>query len=336
MVTRKEVAARAGVSTSTVSRVVNGDKHVSEEARKRVLASIEELRYIPNRAARGLRTKTYKQISCITPSITNSFFSEILSGVEERTAERGYSLSLHIITKENLDSLSVFNEGLYDGLIVLAPFEMRKIIHLEDLTKKFPLSLYWDKKEQTNIPHVFIDLEKAMSKSVQNLIDNGHENIIFLGPNIEDQYENPRLLGYKETMIKNGLDIQDYYLNFIEQYEDSMTNGYLQVKKLINKNKSFTAIAASNDLLAAGAIRAIVESSKKIPEDISVMGMDNIELSSIVTPTLSTMDIPKKEIGRKLADQLITQINGEKPVDQVVEFDVQLINRESVKNRLTM
>ncbi|MFJ5623175.1 LacI family DNA-binding transcriptional regulator [Peribacillus loiseleuriae] len=331
MVTRREVAQKAGVSPSTVSRVINNNGYVAAEARERVEAAITELNYIPNRAAQNLRMKSYKQIACITPSITNSFFTEMFVGIEEMALERGYSLSLYNITKERKDYLKQVLEGPYDGMILLASYELSSIMDFDKNALNMPLSLYLDRFLETDIPHVFVDLKKAMRQSVEHLIQNGHKDIIFLGHYFDEDYGNARFEGYESAMRAHHLPIKEYYKRFIEMYEDKLTTGYSGIKSLLDNGQSFTAVAASNDLLAAGAMRAIIESGKKVPDDISVIGVDNIELAKIVTPTLTTMNIPKREIGRRLVQQLLDQLHNEKKVETFIEAEVTLIERESVK-----
>lgn len=341
MVTRKEVALKAGVSPSTVSRVINNNGYVALEARKRIEAAIAELNYIPNRAAQNLRMKSYKQIACISPSISNSFFSEMFMGIEEMAIEVGYSLSLYNITKKKSDFLKQVVEGPYDGLILLASHELIMIKDILENIKKMPLSIYWDRIDKINIPlkaeipHVYIDLKKVLRQSVDFLITNGHKEILFLGHYYQkEKGSNPRYKGYEMAMKEHNLPIKDYYRIFVEMYEDKLTTGYEAIKMLLDKGHPFTAVAASNDLLAAGAIRAIIESGKKVPEDISVIGVDNIELAKIVTPTLTTMNIPKREIGRMLVQQLMDQLQDENTIEKSIEVEVTLKERESVKNLL--
>ncbi|WP_066248233.1 LacI family DNA-binding transcriptional regulator [Neobacillus drentensis] len=339
MVTRKDVALKAGVSPSTVSRVINNNGYVAFEARKRIEAAIAELNYIPNRAAQNLRTKSYRQIACISPAISNSFFAEMFMGIEEMAIELGYSLSLYNITNRKQNYLKQVLEGPYDGMILLASHELIMIKELLESMQKVPLSIYWDRIEKINIPreaglpHVYIDLQKVMRQSVEYLIANGHNEILFLGHYYsKERNSNSRYMGYEMAMKEHHLPIKDYYRIFIEMYEDKLSTGYEAIKMLLDKGQHFTAVAASNDLLAAGAIRAIIESGKKVPEDISVIGVDNIELAKIVTPTLTTMNIPKREIGRMLVQQLMDQIHNENTIEQSIEVEVMLKERESVKN----
>ncbi|MCM3118673.1 LacI family transcriptional regulator [Neobacillus sp. MER 74] len=338
MVTRKDVALKAGVSPSTVSRVINNNGYVAMEVRKRIEAAIAELNYIPNRAAQNLRMKSYKQIACISPSINNSFFAEMFMGIEEMAIEVGYSLSLYNITKKKPDFLKQVVEGPYDGLILLASHELIMIKDILENIKKMPLSIYWDRIDKLNIPlkaeipHVYVDLKKVMRQSVNHLITNGHKEILFLGHYYQkEKSSNPRYKGYEMAMKEHNLEIKEYYRIFVEMYEDKLTTGYEAIKMLLDKGQYFTAVAASNDLLAAGAIRAIIESGKKVPEDISVIGVDNIELAKIVTPTLTTMNIPKREIGKMLVQQLMDQIQNENTIEKSIEVEVMLKERESVK-----
>ena len=331
MVTRREVADKAGVSPTTVSRVINNNGYVAADVRKRIEEAIVELNYVPNRAAQNLRMRAYKQIACLTPSISNPFFSEMFVGIEEMALEKGYSLSIYNITKEKINYLKQVLEGPYDGMILLAPYEISTIIDLESDVMKMPLSIYWDRPEKIDIPHVFVDVKKVIRQSVEYLIQHGHKEIIYLG-HYDEHHANPRSDGYESAMNAHQLPIKDYYKKFINQYEDKLMMGYAEIKSLLECGQSFTAVAASNDLLAAGAMRAINESGRKVADEISVIGVDNIEIGMMLTPSLTTMDIPKREIGRLLVQQLLDQLHNEKNIERDIEINVNLIERESVKN----
>jgi DNA-binding LacI/PurR family transcriptional regulator len=333
MPTRLDVAKMAGVSQSTVSRVLNESGYVSRDVRIRVEQAISDLNYVPNRLARGLRLQECKQIVCITPSISNMFYSEVVAGIEETTLEHGYTFSLYNITYEKREYLKVVLEGFYDGLIILSPVEVKKIMDLDEISKYLPTSLYWDQDERPAIPHVYVDLRKAMKDAVTYLIEQGHKDIIFLGYQFESQLENPRYQGYIDAMKGNGLPILPYYTQFMEQLNDTLTTGYQKIKEFVNQDLPFSAIVAANDLMAVGAMRALTESGKRVPQDISVLGVDDIELSSIVSPALTTVHIPKRKIGNTLAKQLLAQINGNKEMTASVVYPTQLMIRESVMPR---
>jgi DNA-binding LacI/PurR family transcriptional regulator len=332
MPTRLDVARKAGVSQSTVSRVLNDNGYVAHHVRERIQKAISELNYVPNRLARSLRLQECKQIVCITPSISNMFYSEVVAGIEETTLENGYTLSLYNITYEKREYLKVVFEGFYDGLIILSPVELKKIMNLDEIAAHLPTSLYWDQEEKPSIAHVSVNLRDAMKKAVSHLIEKGHTNIVFLGYQFESQLENPRYQGYLDAMHEYGLPVLPHFTQYMEQLNDTLTTGYQKVKEFVQQDLPFTAIVAANDLMAVGAMRALLESGKRVPHDVSVLGVDDIELSSLVYPALTTVSIPKRKIGNMLASQLLAQINGRKDIENSIVYDTELIIRESVRS----
>jgi DNA-binding LacI/PurR family transcriptional regulator len=331
MPTRRDVARLAGVSPSTVSRVLNDNGYVAAEVRERVHQAIKELNYVPNRLARSLRTQQCRQIACITPSISNSFYHEIVAGIEETALENGYTFSLYSLTYEKRNYLEVVLSGFYDGLILLAPYEIEKIISLEELAQRLPICLYCDRERHPSLPHVYVDLRQAMRRNVEHLIQLGHRQIVFLGYVFHRPEDNPRFLGYMDAMRAHGLTVPDGLIRFIPEYQDTLSYGHQMVKELIEGGNRCTAIVATNDLFAVGAMRALIEHGLKVPDDVSLTGVDDLEIASLVTPTLTTIRIPKKRIGNLLMRQLLAQIHGDTAVVKASEVPTELVLRESVR-----
>lgn len=334
MVTRREVAKLAGVSPTTVSRILNNNGYVSKEVRVRVLQAIDELGYVPNRIARSLRTQKSGQVACITYGLTNTYYAEIVQGIEEEALESGYTFSVYSSHIDKQQYKQLILGGFYDGLIILTPSEYLESVALEEMRRTIPISIYWDLEGETDIPHIKINLKTAMEKTVNHLLDNGHSEIVYLGSTgvgagiKGDQ----RLNGYIETMTHRGKIFSDDYLLDVPTWEDTAAQGYAKVKGFIKKNIPFTAIAACNDLMAFGAIKALSESGLHVPNDISVTGFDDINLASMITPSLTTIAFPKRDIGHSLMSILLRQINGEKIHGNVTEFSADMVYRKTVKN----
>ncbi|UOF88711.1 LacI family transcriptional regulator [Fodinisporobacter ferrooxydans] len=333
MATRQDVAKLAGVSPSTVSRVINENGYVAEDVRKRVKQAIQELNYIPNRVARSLRMQKCRQIACITPSISNSFYHEIVMGIEEIALENGYTFSLYNLTYEKREYLKLILEGFHDGVILLQPSEVEKILPLEQIAKHLPISMYCDRREVAAIPHVYVNLRRAMRKNVSHLIRLGHRDIIFLGYEFHAPEENPRFQGYVDAMNEFGLPILPHHQQFIPDLKDTLTVGYQKMIEFLERGMTCTAVVASNDLLAVGAMRAFTERGMRVPDDVSITGVDDSEISRLITPSLSTIGIPKQEIGNLLMRQLLDQINGMQTVYPAIEVSTELIMRESVMKK---
>lgn len=327
LVTRRDVAELAGVSSSTVSRVLNNG-YVSEDVRVRVEKAIQTLNYVPNRVAQSLRMQKLRQISCITHNIANPFYSEVLLGIEEAAYHSGYTFSLYNANFEVRDYEHVVQQGLHDGLIVMSPVELMS--QLKNVMQSLPTVVLWDWSSQSPIPSVHVDLEKTMRTGVEYLAQNGHEKIVFLGMDARNSQENPRLHGYVQAMQDYGLMVDESMLQLIPKWQDNFRNGYNQMKRRLLAGLDFTAVAASNDLLAVGALRAIQESGLRVPDDVSIIGVDDIELSQMVTPSLTTVRIPKREIGWSLFELLHGLMNGDVKRNATVEHKTELVVRESV------
>lgn len=333
MATNRDVARRAGVSPATVSRVLNESGYVAADVRERVNRAIADLNYVPNRLARGLRKQHYGQIACVMPSIRNPFYHEIVMGIEEVGLTNGYTFSLfNRITKKE-DYLKVILEGFYDGIIFLSPFEVEKVYDIAEIGRTIPTVVYDDRGHPFQVPHVYLDLRKTMNTNVSNLIRDGHEEILFLGYEFADEFDNPRYQGYIDAMAQHGRTVSPELLRFIPDFGDTLSGGYECMRGILAEGLRFTAVAASNDLLAIGAMRALKQHGVHVPDDVSIVGVDDIEMSRLVTPTLTTARIPKHQIGDQLMNLLLRQIKGELIEETVIEVETEYIARESTKPR---
>ena len=189
--------------------------------------------------------------------------------------------------------------------------------------------VYWDLPHGPEIPSVSGDLEGAMAEAVRHLLELGPRRILFLGHEAEFPVQNPRLLGYLSAINATGVPVDPHLIQGIPRWEDSLAAGYHRVMQVLRRGLPFTAVAAANDLLAIGAIRALRERGLSVPEDVSVTGIDDIELSSYVEPPLTTVHLPKRDIGRLLVTGLIEQI--EKPESGGVRIAVRLGKRMGIR-----
>jgi DNA-binding LacI/PurR family transcriptional regulator len=335
MATRKDVANRAGVSETTVSRVLNDNGYVEARVRQRVMQAIQDLNYVPHKLARSLKTGKTQDIACITHSVTNPFYSEVVLGIEEEAYKRGYSFSLFNRDLNERDYYEALRRQAYDGLIVLSPVEWTRVADLQTHLNGLPVIAYWDWLDAPAIPYVSVDLEGAMASAVEHLISLKHERVLFLGHEAELPMQNPRLLGYQRALERAGIPLDRRLVQGIPRWEDSLTAGYEHVTRVLQERYSFTAIAAANDLLAIGAVRALHEQGFAVPDDISVTGFDDIEMASYIEPSLTTVQLPKRDIGRVLATQLIEQIEGEPEPLVHCLLDSHLVVRRSTAQRQT-
>lgn len=329
-VTIKDIAKLANVSITTVSRVINNKSEgVSEETRNRILQLVKELGYQPNAIARGLVTKKTKTIGLIIPDISNPFFPDIARGVEDSAHIYGYNVFL-CNTDDNLEKeseyINALKEKYVDGIIFTssAPSNYEHIMEL--IKSGVPVIMMDRRIESEDIYGVFIDNYEGGYLATKHLIDLGHRKIACITGPLNVRNARERLAGYKKGLLENGLEV-DEELIFEGDYK--INSGIVGTEKLLNNNKDITAIFACNDLMAYGAYETIRSYGYKIPDDISIVGFDDIQLSQILEPQLTTIRQPAYDMGLTAARMLIKLIEGKKLNKKIVTFKPQLIIRQS-------
>lgn len=328
-VTIKDVAKLARVSTTTVSHVINGTRFVSDELRQRVYQAMEALNYQPNMLARGLRQGNTRTIGLIVPDNSNPFFAELLRVIENVGYQEGYSVIL-CNSDGDVDKEATYIHVLYtkqvDGIIFIAVNNepeclsnlLRKDIPVVLVDRDLPL-------EDTDV--VLVNNEKGGFEATKYLISLGHRRIACItGPSgITPSAD--RVRGYYRALREAEIQPrQDYVVHGDFRFR----SGELAVHQLLALSEPPTAIFACNDLMAIGAMRALRHHGMTIPEDISVIGFDDIQLASAVTPSLTTIAQPISLIGTIAAQQLIARMRGEAiSTPKRVILDTTLILRES-------
>jgi len=324
-----DVASMAGVSIATVSRVLNGTSPVSETKAKKVKEAISTLSFIPHSAARVLATRKTKTIGLVLPEISGFYFSPLLRGVEECLRGRGYDLLVHSSVSQpesNEKPVLKLGEHNTDGLLVFAAsLDESEIIRLH--ANGFPMVLlHQSPPEGQDIPCVTIENKAGALKIINHLIDvHGYKKIAFLaGPESEeDSYW--RETGYREALINHGIPI-DPELISIGYFDTSVAQA--SVAKLLRDGIKFEAIFTGDDDSATGAITAIQQAGLRVPEDIAVVGFDDIYVSQYLSPPLTTIRAPIEQAGYTAAQQLIRLIQHE-TVDALVLLPTEIIIRRS-------
>ena len=299
-VTIKDVAEKAGVSTSTVSRVLSPqvNNYMRGETKEKVLKAIKELDYRPDIRAQSLRGRGTKIIGLVMPDALNPFYQELAYILEEVCYKEKYGLlvcsSKNSITRE-LAYIDLLERQKVDG-IILSTVGL-KAIKLNNLAKRgIPIVLMDRDVPGADIPVMFTNNYLGGCQATQHLIDLGHKKIACIAGAMNTLSSINRLKGYCDTLRKNGLEIDE---KLIKKGKLTYKDGYKLTKELLKKSSDeFTAIFCLNDLVAMGAIRAVQEDSKSIPSDYSIIGFDNISLSSISNPPLTTIAQPIKEIAQ--------------------------------------
>ena len=334
-ITIYDVAKKAGVSISTASKALNDRKDVGEKTKEKIKQIAKELSYEPSHFARGLAMKKTGNIGVLTvryystPMLTNPFYSKIIEGIEEGLIDSELNLITNVLRKEQMESFELpkmVKEKNVDGLILLG-YIPEKFVELI-VNKALPVIVV-DNYVNENISMIVTDDEGGAYSAVSYLVKTGHKKIAYIsGPSPRMSFRK-REEGYKRALNENNLPVNP---NFI-LYNDSEEPGYEWMKKILQYGEKPDAIFTSNDVTAILCINMLRECGLKVPDDISVIGFDNIEMGQHFIPSLSTIDIDKERIGIKAVNILSDKIkNKTKSVERII-FPVSLIIRDSVKNR---
>jgi LacI family transcriptional regulator len=332
MATINDVAREAGVSITTVSRVINNNYPVKEETRIRIEKAIEKLNYKPNTMARSLITKKSSMIGVIVPGITNLFFPTIVEAIEEHMKNKGYSIALSNTEGEPQKELKLVEELMgrqVDGIIVIDPsMENLSKGFYDKISKSIPMIIVNGSAEGYKGSFVCYDEEVGTEEAFNYFLELGHEKLAFIRGHKSFSYD------IKEKIYKNIIEEQKFAYerilnvgkgNSIEVIERTQKG----IEELLQKEERPTAIFACNDLMAVGALNACIKLGIKVPEDISIIGFDNTILAEITHPKLTSVDLSMKEIGHRAALELLDIIEDGVKSRKKVILDTRLVVRES-------
>ncbi|GHV46754.1 LacI family transcriptional regulator [Spirochaetia bacterium] len=327
----RDVARQAGVALSTVSAVLNNsDKYVSTEIRKKVLSSAKELGY----TLLVKKVFSKKPIAVLLPVITSSFFSNVLNGIENIVSQDKNMLlfynSNYSFEKEQA-CLKTMRKQSMAGIILnsICPHSLEdeyfNWLDEEFVSKGIPVVLLERKVESRRFYSIFIDNFKCACIVTQHLIDYNHRVIAHISGNDHMRHSFERLDGYKETLTNNGIPVDT---ELIQAGDFTPYSGYLAVKRLLNIRSDFTAIFSSNDQMAIGAIKALRAFGRNVPKDCAVVGFDNLSVSTLIDPALSTINVPTFQMGRLAARIILDACEG-KHHHHLNKLDTNLIIRRS-------
>jgi len=323
----QDIAKIANVSTSTVSRTINNPESVQKETRDRVLEVIKKLNYKPNLIARQFRTREAKVILVIVPDIANMFFSKILRSIEQVASANGYKVLLcdtnNDIKKERA-YIDLLEQKQADGVILLTAKLDKE--ELEEVASEFPVVLACEYLDDLHVPMVFTDSVNSAKEITEHLIHLGHTKIAHITSHMNSVLGTYRLEGFKAALTAHNLDINPDY---IQQSDNTEVSGFDQMQTLLELETPPTAVFAFNDEMAIAAYRAIKEKGLKIPEDIAVVGFDNLEASTYVTPMLTTINQSRHKIGETATQLLLDLMQGRSLKEKNCIIENTLVVRES-------
>ena len=306
----REVAKQAGVSVATVSRVLNHPERVSPKTKERIDTIMKDLDFSPNAFARSLNLKRSHSIALIIPDIQNPQNMEIARGVEEIAHQKGYNLLL-CNTEKDLEKERSYIQTLIDKKIdgIILAFTLLQQDDFEIIRKReIPLILFGQNILNENISSVYSDFKEGAYLAVTHLIQLGFKRIAYICGEDEHLENRDKTLGYTEAILSSGMNISK---KLIVQGNDDIDSGYLAALKLLQCEPLPDAVFVANDLMAIGAVDAFRTEGLKIPDDISIIGYDNIRMSSLIEPKLTTVSWPVHKMGLISARILIDEIEND-------------------------
>ncbi len=329
-VTMKDIAQRAGVSVNTVSKALRGKSDIGKETRQKILKIAKEIGYIKNSTAFALRRSQTMTIGIVLEDSSNPFFAEVLKGVEAAAKKFGYQLLvMNTETDPKLQSQAITTllERRVDGLLI-SPFGENTEDFEKLLKMNFPFILLGRHLYNPQIDEIYNNEVKGGYMATEHLISRGKRCPLFINTDMNNSASKMRYEGYKKALAENGIDLPEDYL-IIVPYNKNMEAGYQGVRKALKKGVPFDSILCFNDMFAFGAIKALDEAGRKLREDVSVVGYDDITFAHFFRPPLTTVRIQKYEMGYEATKMLLERIKGKRKKPKQKILEVELIVRES-------
>ena len=308
--TIRDVARHAGTSVSTVSRVLTRQGPVAEETRRRVMEAIKTLGYQPNALARGLVQKRTGTVGVVLPDVSNPFCAEVLRGMGDVAAAHGLHLLLvnaDLSYAKEAEGLAVLREKQVDGVIYTSGMvtpELRSIFR--SLRRPIALAATYDPEGE--FPGVLVDSRTGAQLAIEHLADLGHKDIAVInGPATDTIAGLPRWLGYQEGARSRGITLCG---DWVANGDYRLESGYWAMDRLLNRKERPTAVVASSDLMAIGALNACLDRGVQVPRELSLVGFDNIWMAAAIRPGLTTVAQPMYDIGARAVSLLAQAIAG--------------------------
>jgi DNA-binding LacI/PurR family transcriptional regulator len=325
-----DVARLAGVSTATVSRALNGTGQIAPATRATIEAAVEQLGYRPNTIARSLVTKSTQTIALLLPDITNPFYAALVSGIQQTALAQGWTMLL-CTTESDAEREELYlrvlrakqvDGALVDGL-VLPPDRIARFV--ED---GFPIVCLDRDIDSRSIPLVQVDNRLGGRIATRHLVDLGHARIAHVTGAGELGISDERLAGYRDALTEAGLPV-DFQL--VEEGRFTDDGGHDAARRLLERQPDLTAIFAANDLSALGVMNAVAEAGRRVPDDVSVVGFDDLHLSAYTSPPLTTIRQPAVEIATLATEILIGLTRGQQAERMRHLLEPELVVRASTR-----
>ena len=339
-ITIKDIAKICGVGVSTVSRALNNHPDINPETKERIMETVEKYDFIPNNSARNLKLTDSKTIAVLEKGASNPFFMRMIGAMDSDIQSNHYFMELRQVSEETDEvevALELVKAKKLKGIIFLGGLTNHSPEKLENLGVPFVLCTVCPNKEYDGAyASISVDDVTESYKMVDFLIKKGHKKIaIISAPETDTSIGQQRLLGYIQAHRDNHIELDDRLIWYTSGNVDtySMENGYNITRKMLTEGRECTAVYAISDTIAIGAIRALHEAGKSVPEDVSVAGFDGIDLGQFHVPSITTIKQPFDDMAHKTIKMLFDMIlHDEKP--QKIIMDGTLTERESVQLKM--
>lgn len=325
--TLQEVADAAGVSPATVSRFLNGTAKVADDKRRAIERVIEELNYKPNRLAQYLKSGSTRTIGVLTQSLESGYFNKTMTGIEDVMKAAGYALLImsgHWHADEEAEHVELLIGRRVDGVAILTGNMTDE--QILGFSKRVPIVAFGRKLEGERAIGFCLDNYAAACEAMDLLLEQGHRRIAFISGPGDQEDARARLAGYRDTLARHRIALEP---GLIVPGDFQESGGLLAVNQLLATRQRFSAIFAANDLTAYGARLALYRRSIRVPDDISIIGFDDLHSSMYTTPPLTTVRQPLYEVGTAIANLMLPMIGQQgAPVELPT---LSLVVRESVR-----
>ena len=324
-VTLRQVAEKSGYSVKSVSRVVNNQGEISEGARQHILSVIKELNYRPNAIARGLVSGKVATVALVIPQITDPFFPEVMLGVEAVARQSDYNVFLcntNDDPDEELRQIEILEGKLVEGIILCG--SRMSPSQLEGVAKRHRVVIL-STRSPDGYAVINIPGEAGFRETTSHLLNLGHRRIGHIG--LGSGEANKRLAGFLGAMADAGLSVPPEWVTLIPKV--TIESSYRAARQLLQQAPEITGLTCYNDLAAIGALRACKELGRNVPDDLAIVGFDDIFVASLVSPALTTVHVPRYELGQRAMQLLLQVIGSDGKLNQQVDVSLRMVIRES-------
>jgi LacI family repressor for deo operon, udp, cdd, tsx, nupC, and nupG len=325
-----DVAKFADVSVATVSRVLNNSDKVSSETREKVLDAISSMNYHPNMLGRNLRRSSSNAILTLVPNISNSFYSKIVKGIQDKLDENNYQLLLaNTDAKWDVEKkyIKLLEQKLVDGLIWMDATADSEEVH--KISRAFPVVIC-SQYDANDLSYVSIDNEKAAYDAVTHLVNKGYKRIALFNSDLKFRYARLRLQGYKKALLDCHIPYDESLVTYVDFDEERTIES---VKRMLDQPKPIDSVFTISDIIAQYVYKAVSIKGKKVGIDFGIVGFDNLEFSNVITPSLTTVDQPRYRIGTEAARLMLDKIEGKTPKRTRIILDYDFLVRDSSQKK---